>query len=752
MIWNAIINFLKATVKGEIAEYKAIIQLYMAESTLRDFKGDLKKDLQAVSSLSFNDRKSHLETVSKPLLKLLFQNIGHENNEISDSETSVLSGLLIGYMNYDHDASVLALMSLYRLKELNNNLSTILEGQIDDLLDTCSSKYDVYRVFKIVTQLFTFDPLLCSELFSKKSSFISLLTNETTLLSNDISNTNIESIKNINTILILFSTACVEESSRSLVATLYINIILKCLTLPKDNAFLQTKCYAATTTIKMWRMIKPETLENNSKTLSLNNLSDIIIESISHGLETSVEGLSLLCTNIQIKNKIRNEETLNILFSLIGSKEHATYGVISVLTSLTLPNRLWNIQQRSMVSLKDSNSISGIDIYTNQNSNAAKKKDDVNMINFVVEKIIKEKLFSKYIITIFKSLESSKGLVGQCLKLIYNILFPDIELLNDGNDLLKDNKFGHTYVLEIVQIIKLLTAYLIGTSQNMKYNHEEFIKFEDGFVKIPEKELEYRLIAIKSLCSPIISNNVELFYGKNDEEFALSPVPFLLEILVQYDIDTGTSKESKQTPFTSLKSEVISTFDVYYAFASLAAIASLSFQHVKSSIFSLGFDSIVSSLNSSDEKIQFASLQLLNEICDLPLCIAKFFNWENTTDIYYQNFAILCYLLQSCNYDSQCISLQIFYTVSRFDIVAEKLCNSELFCSNLNKIFQNQDSEDALIYYSLLVLSNLVPMIKSAGSNHLNIFNSSRTILLNHTKSENKQISESAKIVVNYLN
>lgn len=707
----------------------------------------LKDDLAEISILSLNEKKIHLEVASKPLLRMIFQSLSQISNEIPDNETSNLAGFLVEYLDLDNYISVEASMCLYRLQTKNANMNTFLEEKIDNLIDLQSSKFDKYQIFKILSQLFTFDSELSSAIFTKKASFITLLTNEVTLISNDFNQLNPESIRQLNTLLVLFSHACVEEISRSTIASMYINLILKCLALSTDATVAQSKCYAATVSVKLWKMIKPEVLENNSELLSLSNLLDINLTSLFKGLETSVECLSLLCTNVQIRQKVRNEKVLDTLFELIKDKEHTKYGIIAILSLLTLPNRLFKVQQQSITMLKDSSSINSIDINTNQKMNASKLEDNAQSIQLVVKEIVKRKFVSEYLVAIFKSMESSKGLIGECIRLMYNVIFPDIDVTENGSDIKKDEESHKVYIKEMTQILKLLTAYLIGTSQNMKYNHNTFNKIVDDTVEMSEADLEMRSIAIKALSSPEISANVEEIFDEDKEEFALSLVPFILEILVQHDIDLGSAHESKVTPFKSLKKQIFSSFDVYYAFISLAAIASLGYEKVKQSVFTLGFDSIMNALNNNNDKLQFAALQLLNEICDLSLCIAKFFNWENEKHDYYQNFSILCYLALSTNYDSQCLALQIFYTVSCFEIVAEKLAASELFCSHLNKILQTQATDDALTYYALLVLGNIIPLKKVVSNNYLHIFDESKDIILKHVSSSNEQISDCANLV-----
>lgn len=698
----------------------------------------LKKDLAHISSLKNEEKNQHLSTVSETLLKSLFHLLTQDNIDLSTSELSQLCDYLVEYIYLDCSISIQSQMILFRLKELNSSyVDSTLEEKIDNKIDLISSKSDIYKTFKLLAHLFTFDATLSSRVFNQNTSFINILTNEITLLSNGINDLNLESKKNLNIILVLFSNACIEETSRSIISSMYFNLVLKCLMLSNIS---QTKCYAATIAIKSWRIIKPEILKNNSKLLSLDNLSNIIVESLFQHLETSIEALSLLCTNIQVRNKVRNQKVLKTLFMLLDIEDQSKYGIISILTLLTLPLRISKIQKKSISNLKDSNSISNIDIL--KNSPIKNIDDDINKIKYVTQEILKNKFITNHLVVIFKSLKSSKGLIGQSLKLMYNLIFPDINVSEAPTSLTNVN------LSEYKQIINLLTAYLIGSSQNFKYNHQSFIK-SNNENKISEIDLELRSIAIKSLCSPEISNNVDKIYENENEEIVMSPIPFILEIPIQYDIDMGCSTGIKQTPFTYMNKKIFSSFDVYYALISLAAISSLPYYRIKDSIFTLGFDSVLNSLNSSDERLQFASLQLLNQLCELPLCIAKFFNWENTSDNYYQNFSILCHLLQSKDYDSQCLSLQFFCSVSRYEIVLIKLCQSELFCSNINKLFQNQDKDDALIYYALLLLTNLLPL-KNKFKN-LSIFENSRENIVKHLHSKNEQIKEAAQSVIKYL-
>lgn len=716
----------------------------MATTDIATYIQLLKSDLALLKSIALDERSSHIENKSKPLLRSIFGSLGHEDKSLASANASKLCEYLIEYLNINYDIAVESTMCLYRLKNLTDKFNEMLEDKIDNLLQLESSKYDRYKIIKIVSHLFTFDSTLCSEIFVKKAAFLNMLTNECTLLTNSFDSLTQESIKNWNYILVLFSNACVDEPSRSMIASMYINILLNTLSLPSDNKYGQSKCYASTITIKLWRMIKPEIIEDNISILSLSNLLQITLSSIEKGFETSVEALSLLSTNIQVKQQLRNKKTLDLLLKLIKNKDHTKFGIISVLSFITKPKRLLIIEQRSSVSIKDSNSIENLDIHTNEKIDAKKMDDYMKGITFVCNELFQREFITNNLVSIFKSLKSSKGLIGECLRLMLNLVFQDIE-----TNYTTDKELYLVEIKETVQIIKLITAYLIGTSQNIKYSHEHFVEFVNPALEIPEQDLEYRSIAIKALTSPFISENVEKIYS--GEEMALSSIPFILEILIQYDIDTGVALKTKLTPFTSLKKQVFTKFDVYYGYVSLSAICSLEFEQVKKSVFTLGFDSISNTIREPDERLQHGALQLLNEICDFPMCIAKFFNWENTSDDYYKNFELLCYLIHANNYDSQCLILQIFYSVSRFGIVAEKMVQNELFCKKLNDVFQSEDSDDALIFYALLVLTNILPLKTAISPNYLSRLDSSKSIILKHVTSPNDQVREASTIVAKYL-
>jgi hypothetical protein len=707
----------------------------------------LKNDLSETLFLSYAERSNHLKTNSRPLLRSLFQLLQQETEALSVSQTTQLCDLLVDYLGFDHYIAIESSMCLYRLKSIKSDLNDLLEEKIDNLLELRSSKADDYKIIKIISQLFTFDVVLSSEIFNKKASFINLITNEVTLLSNEFNTINGESIKNLNILLNLFSNACVDEPSRSLIASMNFNIILKCLSSSAEE-LEQSKCYATTITIKLWRLIKSETLENNSSLLCLKNLLNIILASLSKNLESSVEGLSLLCTNIQIKQQIRTKHILDTLFILIKNKEHTRYGIISILSALTLPNRVTKLRQRSITTLKDANSIDCFDIDTNEKINVSKLTDDENQIQFVIEELIKRNFVSNYLMSIFKSLETSKGLIGECIKLMHNIIFPDVE--KQKLEYSDNQSYKIEFIKESKQIVKLLTAYLIGTSQNIKYNHDSFIRFVINPGEIPEQDLEYRSIAIKALTSPKISININQIYGKDNEEFALSPVPFILEILIQHDIDLGTSSTPKETPFTSLKKQVFSSFDVYYALISLGALASLGYKRVKETIFTFGFDSIISLLSSNDQNIQFSALQLLHQISDLPLCMARLYNWETESDIYYQNFASICYLMLSENTDLQNLSLSLFYSSAVFDIIAVKLATNQLFCDNLSKIFEIADVEPELLYTAILVLSRILPFKNNVPNNQLHLFDKFQSLITKLSK-EDGDLGECATQLLKYM-
>lgn len=234
----------------------------------------LRDDLSKVSSLSFELRSDHLQKVSKPLLKTLFQTLS-KDIKIEDAQQTSLCDCLLEYMGYDRYTAVEATMCLFRLRDLSENLTSKLGDKVDALLDLQSSKADRYKIVKILSQLFTFDPILASEIFNKNAAFANLLANEVTLLSNEFESPSSETWKHLNNILMLFSNACVDEISRSLIASMYINLLLKCLRLDENDSHLQIKCYATTITVKMWRMIKPDILANNSQLLSLDSLSEI---------------------------------------------------------------------------------------------------------------------------------------------------------------------------------------------------------------------------------------------------------------------------------------------------------------------------------------------------------------------------------------------------------------------------------------------------------------------------------------------
>lgn len=694
----------------------------MSDTALTNIIQQLKDDLNLLKTLPFDKQHNHLLSVSKPLLNTLFQSLSNVNIAIIPT----LSEYIIQYLTFDDSISIEALACLYQIQNKFSNLNQILIDKVDDLLQLQDSKFDKYNIIKIVSHLFTFDPLLSSQIFTQNAQFFNIITNECTLLSNSFPNLNSESIKYLNILLNLFSNSCIDEPSKSMISSMYINILLNTLSLDDSSNYGQSKCYAAVILIKLWRMIQPDILNTNSSLLSLNNLFQISIKSVQKNYIGSIEALSLLSTNIQIRQHLRNEELINILIQLLNDTNSTKFGILSILSSIVTPKRIQKLLTKSTITIKDSNSIAYFDINTNEKLDPKLiDDDDVNTIKSCCNQLYQNQLITTHIVPIFKSSESSQKLIGECIYLMYYLLFPDIDQTFVPDDKLK--------IKESTMMVKLIVGYLLSTSQNIKYTGTSFVQLVDPAKQFTDEQLQYRSVAIKALSSPFISENVSNLYTQGLEK---AVIPFILEMIVQHDIDIGVASETKQTPFTKLKKQIFTNFDVYYGYVGLAALASTFKENTQDIIFTLGFESISNTIRETDEMLQNAALQLLNEISDYPLCIAKFFNWENENHEYYKNFELLCYLMHARNHDSQSLVLQIFCVFSNFQLVTEKLIESELFCEKLNQVFNSNSTDTELMYFATIIIGNILTTRGSLPSQ----LQPSKETILKLTSSNDEQL------------
>ncbi|TID29556.1 hypothetical protein CANINC_001830 [Pichia inconspicua] len=581
----------------------------MSSAVLANNIQQLKDDLKTVKNLSLSEKSNHLLSNSKPLLNTLIHTLSnYDENNVDASYTNALTEYLIQYLTFDEEIAVKALLCLYSMQKKSNNLNQILIDKIDDLLQLQDSNHDKYNIIKIVSHLFTFNPSIASQIFTQNAQFFNIITNETTLLSNQLTTLNNESIKQLNIILDLFSNACVDEPSKSMIASMYINTLLNTLSLNDSTIYDQSKSYAVVIIVKIWRMIKPDVLNANVPLLCLKNLFQITLKCLQRNYPASIEALSLLSTNMQIRQLLRNEELIKLLLKLINDTNSTKFGILSILSSIITPQRIQKLLTKSSLTIKDPNSINYFDINTNEKFDPKSIDDDLDSIKSCCNLLYKNEFISNYIVPFFKSNNPSQKLIGECIYLMYYLLFPDIDH--------KTNYLDGKRIKESALMVKLIVGYLLGSSQNIKYTHKSFIQFDDPTKEFTEEQLQYRSVAIKALSSPFISENASSLYSQDLEKAA---IPFILEMIVQHDIDIGIISETKITPFGKLKKQIFNNFDVYYGYVNLAALASTFKDKTQNIICTLGLDSITNTLRETDEMLQNGALQVLNEISDYPL-------------------------------------------------------------------------------------------------------------------------------------
>ncbi|GMF63261.1 unnamed protein product [[Candida] boidinii] len=192
-----------------------------------------------------------------------------------------------------------------------------LNDQLDDIITTSESKNDAKSLFLKLNELFPLFPSMCSKIFTSNENFIILITREINIIINNSSiNATAGSSKVIGSdtiindeiyaILKLFSGACIDESCRVTIAEHYSSFIIRMLKfnfhnyhdsktnvnnmdkmnktqIQRENIklYLYNQIISSLIIIKVWNNLKKEVHENNKDFMTLDLLSEVLIDGIN---------------------------------------------------------------------------------------------------------------------------------------------------------------------------------------------------------------------------------------------------------------------------------------------------------------------------------------------------------------------------------------------------------------------------------------------------------------------------------------
>lgn len=575
------------------------------------------------------------------------------STQLEHDQLKSIIPLIIPHLQSD-DTSIPSLMILNSVQSLViETPKIILEG-----LDTQIELSKPVDFIKILTNLSHLLNDLVSGLFLNNDQVINLITNEILKVSNE------SNVKSQLSILSLFSSLCLNDECKSIIGKSYQNFLVSSI----QSSSKEVQCLSSLVVIKLWSFLPLDLLKSKQKFLSLDNLSTILMDSLT--LDESIEGLSLLSSNIQIKSKMRSNETLiSDLLTVLKLNNQNSFGVLSIIENLSLPNQFLKRINPQISKVNDKNDLSNVDIFTTKMGNGVSEDDNESIGEF------NQNLISNNIVTIvlnmFKLNSSSDLKLFKCIKLLANLAFSPIE--------------DQIPINERKLIIKTLTASLLSSSSNLKYNHKTFVTVS---VKLTDSQIESRLYSIRAISNLLISKDLnELFDSEND---IISTIPFLLEFPVQYFISNSQVK-GWVTPFSSFQNgQLIDMIDLFNSIGSISNVLALDLQYPKELTFTLGFQPLIQLLELvNDDQIKSVILKLFANLVQLPICCARFFNWSSETDANFQNFDIIfkLFTLQEVS------SIEIFLNVADFQPVLETLANYPPFIQRIQELMLNNAKE-----------------------------------------------------------
>lgn len=451
-------------------------------------------------------------------------------------------------------------------------------------------------------------------------------------------------------LLILFSTACIDETVRTHIAENYTSLLETSLTME------QYRLFSALVLIKTWSF-------TNLQNIDVNSLANILVEGFTNpavsnteNIGICIEGLAYLSLKASVKVYLRYDDELCTKLAELAKSEQfdsTSYGALVILANLSVsphdsagntsfePKSLRNLKSYS--DLKDPN-------LENKEKDLENKEE---VLSFNKKYLLECKTFST-LNSEFSTL--SDGSKQQIIRMIYNVT-------RDRDCIEECIKQGcTTAVLE----------YLLN-----KHESQDLIK----------------VLASRALTRMLIFTNPSLVFKKYSPVNAISP---LFELLPNPGLKGETSIDDH-----------ITTTDMYEALLALTNLASSDASQGEDVCRRIAtteaYWSVIENLMLDENVLlQRSTLELLSNLMSHPLPIAvKFFNFENPRSL--KNFEILVKLLQLQDLESQRAVAAIFANIATtIPFIAQELLKRDELLGKAVDVFEKQ-LDDAELRQRLII-------------------------------------------------
>jgi hypothetical protein len=315
--------------------------------------------------------KESTDTASvKYCLELLDSFINNFEYKLADLEPFI--GLIISRID-EYSIITMTLVKLYAL--FKQEIIPLLKHQLEIL----SIEGQFIPTCKFLTLMFQLDSDTAVEMFNLDSVGL--------LLYNVGSNKSPEIIESG---LILLSTACVDEETRKLISTKYLDLLIKGTKQNESNV----KTLAALVVVKTWNF---QSLDDNA--ITIDDLLSIFMENLN---DYSIEGLAYLSMKKSVKRTLRKDsEFLIELIKKLENPDEQLYGLLVIIANLTI------LEEDDEVSKLKKHTQKGID------EGIEESKDEIYEF---IEDLIELQVITK-VTTISKM---SKQSMDQVIRIMYN--------------------------------------------------------------------------------------------------------------------------------------------------------------------------------------------------------------------------------------------------------------------------------------------------------------------------------------------
>ncbi|CDK26832.1 unnamed protein product [Kuraishia capsulata CBS 1993] len=536
------------------------------------------------------------------------------------------------------------------------------------------------HLFYIIRKLYPVMTSAMSQLFVSSGDLSNILSDELkTILSHFNEGSGLTANQAIS-LLELFSSACVDERSRSVIAENYTSILSRALQIKGGSDPEQTRrirLLSGVVICKILNVVKSEQLKENPELMDFPSLCGVLVDAVKHSdinyIKDGLEGLAYLSLKSEVKRYLRRETDLsNVIFALLKKKElepGMRYGALVILSNLTSYRSVLSKEQESFKTLKDYAGAVGKD--------QAKPEDDESD-NAEIAVIVNDWLEEKkgFGLAISFAQQGSKGYQMELVRLCAN--------------------FSHAIIFRSRVVQQGGLNYLI----NYLANNSEEVEYKDGSI-VAKSEVanpEVRLVAIRTIAKLLITNNPNNAFNKFEPTIV---IPFLSEVLQKYDMETNGTDYDVQIPLLAVEVRSIDLFETLLALTNLASMD-------KSPIWKVGtrftWRYLQNLMLDSDPRIQCAALELISNLVVEPECSQHFFDWSIETNK--RNFDILVELIDLQDVKSQLAVMGIFANVSDFEMIAQILARTTKFIDHLIKVLEEQKTQEDLMLRCVYTLIN----------------------------------------------